>query len=245
MQKGKVKAIAKAKPKKETKISLPPIKSSFQANPSATTKKATAKKKSGPAVTKIAPPAKKDIGEATDSSSITATALAAAPVTAEITVCCNHYKKPFQTCDGSTTAEIIDEEFSLTFAYPNAKLHLSTYSPSDYSYEDKGLSACPLVTEDPIGVYKDLTPNGVYWVHIEEDSSERDAYLQRQEEYAAERAAERSRADAAADQIEGLRIEKCESCSCIEGNPCLDKYGCKNWEKRFEIATKNGWKGFS
>jgi len=35
-----------------------------------------------------------------------------------------------------------------------------------------------------------------------------------------------------------------ESCSCSEGAPCVDEYGCKDWKKRFEIATANGWKGF-
>ncbi len=33
------------------------------------------------------------------------------------------------------------------------------------------------------------------------------------------------------------------SCSCIEGNPCQSKYNCKNWNERFAIAKRNGWKG--
>lgn len=41
---------------------------------------------------------------------------------------------------------------------------------------------------------------------------------------------------------EGMGIP--ESCSCIEGNPCLDEYGCRDWHHRFEIASQNGWKGF-
>ena len=36
-----------------------------------------------------------------------------------------------------------------------------------------------------------------------------------------------------------------ESCSCIEGNPRADAYCCKDWKNRFEVAKKNGWKGFS
>ena len=35
-----------------------------------------------------------------------------------------------------------------------------------------------------------------------------------------------------------------EGCSCIYGNPCQDKYVCLNWNGRFEVAKKNGWKGF-
>ena len=36
-----------------------------------------------------------------------------------------------------------------------------------------------------------------------------------------------------------------EGCSCLYGNPCQDQYVCKNWANRFEVAKKNGWKGFS
>ena len=34
------------------------------------------------------------------------------------------------------------------------------------------------------------------------------------------------------------------SCSCLEGNPCVSAYSCKNWAKRYEVAKANGWKGF-
>ena len=35
------------------------------------------------------------------------------------------------------------------------------------------------------------------------------------------------------------------SCSCLFGNPCVNEYGCMDWANRFEVAKKNGWKGFS
>ena len=35
-----------------------------------------------------------------------------------------------------------------------------------------------------------------------------------------------------------------EGCSCLEGNPCADKYICENWDNRFDVAKRNGWKGF-
>ena len=35
------------------------------------------------------------------------------------------------------------------------------------------------------------------------------------------------------------------SCSCVFGNPCASSYNCKDWHNRFEVAKKNGWKGFS
>ena len=34
------------------------------------------------------------------------------------------------------------------------------------------------------------------------------------------------------------------SCSCLEGNPCVVAYNCKDWVHRFEVAKANGWKGF-
>ena len=40
------------------------------------------------------------------------------------------------------------------------------------------------------------------------------------------------------------KTEKMESCSCIEGNPCVDAYCCKDWNNRFDVAKKHGWKGF-
>ncbi len=40
-----------------------------------------------------------------------------------------------------------------------------------------------------------------------------------------------------------LGERKTEGCSCLFGNPCQDKYVCKDWNNRFEVAKKNGWKG--
>ena len=31
-----------------------------------------------------------------------------------------------------------------------------------------------------------------------------------------------------------------ESCSCLEGNPCVDRYVCLDWENRFAVAKANG-----
>ena len=35
------------------------------------------------------------------------------------------------------------------------------------------------------------------------------------------------------------------SCSCLFGNPCAVPENCKDWHNRFDVAKKNGWKGFS
>ena len=34
------------------------------------------------------------------------------------------------------------------------------------------------------------------------------------------------------------------SCSCLFGNPCASPANCKDWRNRFEVAKRNGWKGF-
>mmetsp|Transcript_37156 Transcript_37156/g.44909 ORF Transcript_37156/g.44909 Transcript_37156/m.44909 type:complete len:99 (+) Transcript_37156:2-298(+) len=39
--------------------------------------------------------------------------------------------------------------------------------------------------------------------------------------------------------------EDAANCSCIEGNPCMSPYNCKNWANRFEVAKAHGWKGHS
>ena len=37
--------------------------------------------------------------------------------------------------------------------------------------------------------------------------------------------------------------EDAASCSCLEGNPCAQAYGCRDWARRFEVARRNGWRG--
>lgn len=162
-----------------------------------------------------------------------------------ITIRYNHYKKPFSIISGSTTAAAVDAEYFLSFAFPGAKIHLSLYSPSDFSFEDKGLTSRPLIPEQPIGVFRNLKAGGEYWVDIEEDAKEKEAYEQRQqaiaEANAKKRAIDEELEKSGAALINKVKIE---SCSCIEGNPCLDRYCCKDWEHRYEVAKKHGWKGF-
>ena len=49
----------------------------------------------------------------------------------------------------------------------------------------------------------------------------------------------------AAKEDDGLTGGKrAEGCSCIWGNPCATPEPCKDWHNRFDVAKKNGWKGF-
>lgn len=163
----------------------------------------------------------------------------------EVVIRYNHYKKRFHVDKGSTTSAAIDAEYALSFAYPNSKLHLSTYGPSDFSFEDEGLTSRPRVKEKPIGTYLGLDPSIEYWVDIEEDEVEKKMYEERQDKLIAENEIKRkAKEEAAANGMDIIVQSKTESCSCVEGNPCLDKYACKNWDRRYEIAKTNGWKGF-
>ena len=57
-----------------------------------------------------------------------------------------------------------------------------------------------------------------------------------------ERMKKRYAMEKAALKDEGAKKDGIESCSCIEGNPCVVSYGCMDWSNRFAIARKNGWK---
>jgi hypothetical protein len=166
-------------------------------------------------------------------------------VDGEVMIRYSHYKKKFAVKKGSTTNEQIDAEYFLSFAFPKSKIHVTLYGPSDFSFEEKGFSSRPWVKENPEGTYIGLDPATEYWVDIEEDPEEKLSYEKRQDELAAASAAKRAQQDfLGEDDSNVVVITKTESCSCIEGNPCLDRYACRNWEQRYEIAKKNGWKGF-
>ena len=79
-----------------------------------------------------------------------------------------------------------------------------------------------------------LEKETVYHVHVTQNA----------EQEAKDKEETRARyAAAVAERAAGAtKGPKMESCSCIEGNPCMDKYGCLDWNNRFDVATKNGWK---
>lgn len=91
----------------------------------------------------------------------------------------NHYKREFPLVNGSISSDSIDSEYALTFAFPNCKIHLSTYNPKSFSFEERGLSSAPLQKEGPPGTFLDMRTDILYWVHVEEDKRELDAYHDR------------------------------------------------------------------
>ena len=155
-----------------------------------------------------------------------------------ITVVYNQYHEPFPIVDGSTTASNIDEEYALSFVMPNCLIHLSLLESRDL-YGHLAAGADPFVQEDPVGVYRGLVKNTTYYCFVEEQEE----FKKRDQEATRRRlAAEVALAHASSGRKDDGRV--LESCSCIEGNPCVDEYGCKDWGNRFAVAQKNGWKGF-
>ena len=86
-------------------------------------------------------------------------------------------------------------------------------------------------------VFCGLLDGELFWVEVEEDPVERAASDARQAAFAARSAP----VDAAGK--EGIVREKVEGCSCIWGNPCEVPDGCQDWNGRYALAKKNGWRG--
>jgi hypothetical protein len=94
------------------------------------------------------------------------------------------------------------------------------------------------IKEDPRGTYQGLEADKTYYVYVEQEKDQ----LARDQEMMRLRAKASKESEAMKPNRDDGRI--LESCSCIYGNPCVDEYGCRDWDNRFAIATKNGWKGF-
>jgi hypothetical protein len=155
----------------------------------------------------------------------------------------NHYKKEFPVVDGIVLKSAIDDEYCLSFAYPHCKLHVSETSPAFLAQQDdNSLSSITLIPEDAAGNFLFSGLGVEYWVHIEEDEKEKEEYEKRAAVHSKEVAERRAREEA--DGANAIVKTKTESCSCIEGNPCVDRYCCKDWDNRYTVAKQNGWKGF-
>ena len=164
-----------------------------------------------------------------------AAALVQAETNGEVIIRYNHYKTPFPIQDGKLAASVIDDKFCISFAFPDSRLHLSTQANPEWGTED------PMEKEDPVGTFVQLKTTNEYWVMVEEDAEAAAASELKQQEFI--KRAENERKEAEKEKC-SLVKEKMEGCSCIEGNPCIDKYGCKDWKNRLEVAKKHGWKGF-
>eukprot|EP01039_Chlorochromonas_danica_P005108 gene5108-5614_t len=149
------------------------------------------------------------------------------------------YNEDFPIVNGSTTQENVDEVYCLSFVMPNCLIHLSSLNPSEKRARDIDQAYEGMyVEENPRGIYQGLKVSETYYVYVEQEAEQ----LKRDQEIMRQRAAaDASKAQAPLPKDDGRAME---SCSCIYGNPCVDEYGCRDWNNRFAVATKNGWKGF-
>eukprot|EP00919_Chromeraceae_sp_WS-2016_P055397 GHVR01131669.1.p1 GENE.GHVR01131669.1~~GHVR01131669.1.p1 ORF type:complete len:202 (+),score=35.41 GHVR01131669.1:83-688(+) len=150
-------------------------------------------------------------------------------VVGSVVVKYNHYIKEFPIRDGELTFEDVDAEYCLSMAFSEkAKktLYCENLEMDKYSEKD---------------VWKGLEDGKIYIMQLDEDEEVEAA--QPKTVYVA----------SGSDPIANMRKDMNNdgfggtdnaSCSCIEGNPCAQPYNCKDWNNRFEIAKKNGWKGF-
>ncbi|KDO35351.1 hypothetical protein SPRG_00200 [Saprolegnia parasitica CBS 223.65] len=143
------------------------------------------------------------------------------------------YSEEFPIVEGSTTMAAIDDVYALTFVMPNCLIHLSRWDPPTKVEMESRDAMNVYVREDPIGTYQDLEAGETYYVYAEQEA----------EQLAKDQAKMRQVA-ATMDGAAWTAPSTTETCSCVNGNPCVDEYNCKDWHNRFAVATTHGWKGF-
>jgi hypothetical protein len=232
-----------------------------------TAEKDSADKGSGTENT-VAPPGADNSTAVADNSNATPAAVASLPTTADpaaapapapeppaappapiiinnngkVVLIYEQYNEQFDIKHGSTTHENIDEVYCLSFVMPNCLIHLSKHPPAikrqleaDEKFDDLYLP------EHPRGTYHGLEDDQTYYVYVEQEAQQLKRDQERMRQIAAGMAGAIKKGDGLIPKDDGRAME---SCSCIYGNPCVDEYGCKDWNNRYAIAMKNGWKGF-
>ena len=161
-----------------------------------------------------------------------------------VTLIYEQYNEQFPIVGGSTTHAAVDDVYCLSFVMEGCVIHLSAHDPS--ARRDKEIAGLPFrdiyVHEEPVGTYWGLEADATYYVYVEQQA---DA-LKRDQEETAKRlagAAESVVKDAYGNVLDA-KGRVLESCSCKYGNPCTDAMYCEDWDNRFAVAKKNGWKEF-
>jgi hypothetical protein len=124
----------------------------------------------------------------------------------EVIIKYEQYDERFPIIDGSTTSEIIDDVYCLSFVMPDCLIHLSFYdSKEKRRLEDEG-NLDIFIKEDPIGKYHDLEKENIYYCYIEQkaDQLKRDQLKMQQ-------------VARVMDNPKTLSREQ-EGCSCLFGN---------------------------
>mmetsp|Transcript_9615 Transcript_9615/g.9418 ORF Transcript_9615/g.9418 Transcript_9615/m.9418 type:complete len:341 (+) Transcript_9615:200-1222(+) len=155
------------------------------------------------------------------------------------------YNEMFEIVEGSTTHANIDDVYCLSFVMPDCAITLSVHSPTEMrTLEIDGESNFHLfVPENPMGVYQTLEADKTYYVYVKQKAEQLKMDQERMKVIAAGMNGATIKEDPE-NRISRDDGRVVESCSCVYGNPCVDEYGCKDWDNRAKVATANGWKGF-
>ena len=137
------------------------------------------------------------------------------------------YNEEFEIKDNSLEASVIDELYCLSDVMPGCKLQLSETERTSTNWNVK------YAPENPAGTFQELIQGKTYYCIVFEN----------QDQYNKDMAELKKRLEAEAVDT-GTKTREEEGCSCLYGNPCMDQYICKDWNNRFAVAKKNGWKGF-
>jgi len=174
---------------------------------------------------------------AEEQAAVEAAAAAEAAGTGVITLIYDVNKHPLAISKGRTTAEAIDEETALTFAYPNCQIHLTLQPVRGIDW--KTVAWDKLEARDAAGNFSGLVAGKEYYCVVVEDGKEKARYEKEQAERGAKAlAAFHARAEVAAGGAPVDRQLSIESCSCIEGNACVTPECCQDWAGRFENALR-------
>lgn len=166
------------------------------------------------------------------------------------------YDEKFLITDGSITALDIDNTYCFTHVMPGCQIRLSKLSPSERHVDGDYLGDHIYLDEDPVGTFRGLRKDMVYWAYAVQEPER----LKKDQEFAKVVFADtsgfrnidamlRHKRDATHRDTKKMLMKNAgvvgaETCSCLEGCPCVDEYGCQDWEHRYAVAMRNGWKGF-
>lgn len=144
------------------------------------------------------------------------------------------YNELFPIVNNTLTSERINEDYGLYDVMPGCQIKLSQIDSKArtlYSNNHNGIEA-PWIKEDPIGTFIELLADETYYCIV----------IENPEQYARDMEQLTNRLLLEGNNI--LEEKRAEGCSCLYGNPCVDQYICKDWDNRFAVSKKNGWKGF-
>lgn len=165
--------------------------------------------------------------------------------TGKVKMIYQQYQELFPIENGKINVEKIDEDYCLSDVMPGCKLALLNNMTLEAMHKLE-MSDLPIPFQPKITLEDGKEAFDQMYTYEDEPRSYTVVVYENPDQY--QKDMEKVRARIAADgnvTISSANVERVEGCSCIEGNPCTDanKYNCKDWENRFAIAKKNGWKG--